>query len=144
MISIKWSMEKIKIRKDIIMISKWLFIRINGKNSILKAIRNFKILTISSIIRISRISRIIRISRIYQVNSFYSRKRIFHNLVSSIMMANSTSLLLNKSNCLMSFYLKIIKTTKSKVWTSKSLMSMDLIYQTKLSMTNFYQLENKV
>ena len=131
----KWLMEKIKIRKDIIMISKWLFIRINGKDSILKAIRSFKILTIS---------RIIRISRINQVNSFYSRKRIFHNLVSSIMMANSTSLLLNKSNCLMSFYLKIIKTTKSKVWTSKSLMSMDLIYQTKLSMTNFYQLENKV
>ena len=131
----KWLMEKIKIRKDIIMISKWLFIRINGKDSILKAIRSFKILTIS---------RIIRISRINQVNSFYSRKRIFHNLVSSIMMANSTSWLLNKSNCLMSFYLKIIKTTKSKVWTSKSLMSMDLIYQTKLSMTNFYQLENKV
>jgi hypothetical protein len=96
-------MGKIRMRKGSMLRRRWLLGRMRGSGRrIVKGMRSFR-----RLVQVRSMStRILRILCL--------RRRTFPNLVSSIMMENSISSPLSRSNSLMSFCLTTIKTTKSK------------------------------
>lgn len=73
-----------------------------------------------------------------------SIRKIFQFLIRLLLRANSMSWLTHKLNFLMSWFLKTIKTLKSKDLTLKNMMSSDSLFPKRNNIKSFIQLEMKV
>lgn len=94
--------------------------------------------------KITWMNRKLMDKKLNKKNLSNSIRKIFQFLIRLLLRANSMSWLTHKLNFLMSWFLKTIKTLKSKDLTLKNMMSSDSLFPKRNNIKSFIQLEMKV